>query len=74
MIDFESSDGLEDCIGAEFEVVTHICRGDIIAIEPSGPKKFVLRALSEDEIKEYKGPKYRVDKGKEPGTVILTSG
>ncbi len=74
MIDFESSDELECGIGAEFEVVSHICRGDIIAIEQTGPKKYIIRALSEEEIKEYKGPKYRVDKGKEPGTVILTSG
>lgn len=72
MIDFESREEIGCRVGDVFHTVTDICRGDIIVIEPSGSEEFVVRTLDENEINKHKGPKYRVDKGREPGTISLT--
>jgi hypothetical protein len=71
MFEFEQSDIYEFGVGDELNIMTDICRGDIITIEQEGPKKFVLRALNDDEINEYDGLKFSVDKGMETGTVNL---
>jgi hypothetical protein len=72
VIDFESREEIGCGVGAVFHTVTDICRNDIIVIEPSGPEKFMVRTLGENEINKHKGPKYRVDKGSESGTISLT--
>jgi hypothetical protein len=71
MFDFEPSNICEFGIGDEFTVVTDICRGDVIAVEQEGPKKFVVRALTEAETNEYDGFKFSPDNTREPGTVKL---
>jgi hypothetical protein len=73
MIDFESSDKLPCEVGDEFMVLSDIRRDDIIVIEPNDPRNFVIRALREYEFVEHEGPKYRVDNGREQGTIILSS-
>jgi hypothetical protein len=42
-------------------VLSDMRQYDIIVIEPNGPRKFVIRALKENEFVEHEGPKYRVD-------------
>ena len=72
MIDFESSDDLGIDTGDNIEIITDICTGDVVAFENIGPSEHIMRALSADEIANYKGRKYVVDRGSIPGTIRLT--
>jgi len=72
MIDFESSDALELEEGDTLEVVTAIRKNDIVVFERTGPSAFIIRTLEDQEIDVYEGCKYRVDIGREPGTIKLT--
>ena len=71
MIDFESSDQLEIGIGDALDGVTAICRDDIVVLESVDVGKFIIRTLTEDEIRVYTGKKYKVDKGNNHGSIKL---
>src|ERR1700723_3364722 len=43
--------------------------GDIVVLIKAGATQYVMKAISQAEMAEYSGPKYRANRGPEPGTV-----
>ena len=55
--------------GDEVETTTAIRRYDIVCWERVGKHKLIMRSLSPQESAIYKGRKFQVDKGDEPGAL-----
>jgi hypothetical protein len=55
--------------GDEVDVVTEIRRHDIVCWERVSENKLIMRALSQEEAASYRGRKFQVDKGDEPGSL-----
>jgi hypothetical protein len=71
MIDLAASDTIDFGVGDVLEASTNICRGDIVIFERIAASKVVIVSVEEKEIDNTDSIKYRVDKGREPGTIKL---
>lgn len=71
MLDIGSSDPLPLEPGDTVAIVTDIRRGDLVCFERVTATQVHLRALTGDEAASHDGPLYRIDRGAEPGTVML---
>jgi 8-oxo-dGTP pyrophosphatase MutT (NUDIX family) len=57
--------------GDEFQTVGPIRNGDIICFERVADKKFLMKALPEQEAAAFRGKKYQIKRGEEPGSFNL---
>lgn len=71
MLDLASSDPLPLGPGDTVAIVTDVRRGDLVCFERVTPTEVHLRALTDDEAAGHAGPLYRIDRGTEPGTLML---
>lgn len=71
MLDLAASDPIPLEPGDTLSIVTDIRRGDLVCFERVAPTLVHLRALPDDEAASHDGPLYRIDRGIEPGTVML---
>lgn len=54
------------------EMADTICRGDIVWFDRIGPQSVLMRIVPDGELENFSHPVWRIDRGKEPGTTILT--
>lgn len=71
MFDLTASDPVDLREGDRLETTSAIRRGDVVCFERVEEALVRFRSLSEDEQAEYSGPMYRIDRGEQPGQVVV---
>jgi len=72
MFEYDGDEPLPLKEGDNIEVIDDIKRGSVICFHRKDESLIHIRTLTPQDVKNYSGPKFSVDKGSDPGLLKLT--